>query len=93
MQQPAKVPENTRAPMRDLTSITRHLTCIKQLPRQRCAKQTSRGDKAYQQQGFDEHGRVKGHYRATGQIPEFYEALSKRGIGVNMDIFHTPERL
>ena len=48
---------------------------------------------AYQQQGFDEHGRVKGHYRATGQIPEFYEALSKRGIGVNMDIFHTPERL
>ncbi|HZX17071.1 MAG TPA: ATPase, T2SS/T4P/T4SS family [Pseudomonas sp.] len=48
---------------------------------------------AYQQQGFDEQGRVKGHYRATGQIPEFYEALSKRGIGVNMDIFHTPERL
>ncbi|MDF3194557.1 ATPase, T2SS/T4P/T4SS family [Pseudomonas sp. 1928-m] len=48
---------------------------------------------AYQQQGFDELGRVKGHYRATGQIPEFYEALSKRGIGVNMDIFHTQERL
>lgn len=48
---------------------------------------------AYQQQGFDEHGRVKGHYRATGQIPEFYEALSKRGIGVNMDIFRTQERL
>ncbi|WP_339079561.1 ATPase, T2SS/T4P/T4SS family [Pseudomonas sp. TMP9] len=48
---------------------------------------------AYQQQGFDEQGRVKGHYRATGQIPEFYEALSKRGIGVNMDIFLTPERL
>jgi len=48
---------------------------------------------AYQQQGFDEQGRVKGHYRATGQIPEFYEALSKRGIGVNMGIFHTLERL
>jgi pilus assembly protein CpaF len=48
---------------------------------------------AFQQQGFDEHGRVKGHYRATGLIPEFYEALSKRGIGVNMDIFHTPDHL
>jgi pilus assembly protein CpaF len=47
---------------------------------------------AYQQQGFDEQGRVKGHYRATGQIPEFYEELSKRGIGVNMDIFRTQER-
>ena len=41
----------------------------------------------YQQQGFDENGRVKGFYQATGQVPEFYEALSSRGINVNMDIF------
>jgi pilus assembly protein CpaF len=46
----------------------------------------------FQQQGFDEHGRIKGYYQATGQIPEFYEALSKRGIGVNMDIFRPGAR-
>ncbi|RRV26253.1 CpaF family protein [Pseudomonas sp. o96-267] len=41
----------------------------------------------YQQQGFDENSRVKGHYRATGRVPEFYEELRERGIGVNMGIF------
>ena len=46
----------------------------------------------YQQQGFDENGRIKGYYHATGQVPEFYEELSKRGIGVNMDIFRSVPR-
>jgi len=41
----------------------------------------------FQQTGFDENGRVKGHFMATGQVPEFYEALAKRGIPVNLDIF------
>lgn len=41
----------------------------------------------FQQVGFDENGRVKGHFQATGQVPEFYEALAKRGIPVNLDIF------
>lgn len=43
----------------------------------------------FQQNGFDENGRVKGYFHATGQVPEFYEALAKRGIPVNLDIFHT----
>lgn len=42
---------------------------------------------SYQQQGFDDKGRVSGYYHATGQVPEFYEELHKRGIGVNMGIF------
>ncbi|RRV38249.1 CpaF family protein [Pseudomonas sp. o96-267] len=42
---------------------------------------------AFQQQGFDDKGRVSGYYHATGQVPEFYEELNKRGIGVNMGIF------
>jgi pilus assembly protein CpaF len=41
----------------------------------------------FQQNGFDENGRVKGQFHATGQVPEFYEALAKRGIPVNLDIF------
>jgi pilus assembly protein CpaF len=43
----------------------------------------------FQQNGFDENGRVKGEFQATGQVPEFYEALAKRGIPVNLDIFRT----
>ncbi len=41
----------------------------------------------YQQQGFDEHGKVRGRFEATGRVPEFYEDLRARGIPVDMSIF------
>jgi pilus assembly protein CpaF len=41
----------------------------------------------YKQDGFDEHGRVKGEFVATGMVPKFYEELKARGIGVDMSIF------
>lgn len=47
----------------------------------------------FQQVGFDENGRIKGHFQATGQVPEFYEALAKRGIPVNLDIFRAGAEL
>jgi pilus assembly protein CpaF len=43
----------------------------------------------YQQQGFDEKGRVKGYFHATGRVPEFYEDLRSRGLAVDMSIFKT----
>lgn len=41
----------------------------------------------FRQEGFDERGKVKGHYEATGIIPEFYEAMSRRGTRVDLSIF------
>ncbi len=41
----------------------------------------------YQQEGFDEKGKVKGKFVATGFIPKFYEDLQRKGISVDMDIF------
>lgn len=41
----------------------------------------------FQQNGFDNEGRVKGKYEATGQVPQFYEELQARGIEVDMSIF------
>ena len=41
----------------------------------------------FQQEGYDDEGRVKGHYHATGRVPEFYEDLRKRGLAVDMSIF------
>lgn len=41
----------------------------------------------FQQQGFDENGRVKGQFEATGLVPKFYEELKARGIPVDMSIF------
>ena len=41
----------------------------------------------YQQQGFDEKGKVKGYFHATGRVPEFYEDLRARGLAVDMSIF------
>jgi len=43
----------------------------------------------FQQSGYDENGKIKGDFVATGIVPQFYENLSKRGITVDMDIFNT----
>jgi len=43
----------------------------------------------FQQEGFDEEGKVKGHFHATGRVPEFYEDLRQRGLPVDMSIFGT----
>jgi len=45
----------------------------------------------FQQAGYDERGKVKGRFIATGLVPEYYEALHKRGIDVNLEIFRTEE--
>ena len=41
----------------------------------------------YQQEGFDENGKVKGHFEPTGAIPHFYEEMRQRGLPVDMSIF------
>ena len=41
----------------------------------------------FKQEGFDEEGKVKGQFMATGRVPEFYEDMRARGIPVNMSIF------
>jgi len=41
----------------------------------------------YNQEGFDEQGKVSGHFEATGTVPQFYEELRSRGIPVDMSIF------
>ncbi|MDF1562644.1 MAG: ATPase, T2SS/T4P/T4SS family [Deltaproteobacteria bacterium] len=41
----------------------------------------------FKQEGFDENGKVKGRFLATGFIPKFYDELQRRGIPVNMEIF------
>jgi len=41
----------------------------------------------FKQTDFDEKGKIRGHFEATGIVPEFYELLAKRGIEVDMDIF------
>ncbi len=43
----------------------------------------------FQQEGFDEDGKTKGYFTATGSIPEFYEDLRSRGLAVDMNIFDT----
>ena len=41
----------------------------------------------YQQEGYDEDGKVKGHFEATGSVPHFYEEMRQRGLQVDMSIF------
>lgn len=45
----------------------------------------------YKQIGYDENGKVTGHFMATGVVPEFYEGLRARGIDVDLSIFSGAE--
>jgi len=46
----------------------------------------------FKQEGYDDKGKVRGRYIATGNIPDFYQDLSARGIPVDLSIFKVPER-
>ena len=41
----------------------------------------------FNQTGYDENNRVQGHFGPTGLVPEFYEELHKRGVGLDLGIF------
>ena len=41
----------------------------------------------FKQQGFGEDGKVRGVFRATGSMPEFYEEMRARGLPVDTSIF------
>lgn len=45
----------------------------------------------YNPTGYDENGRVTGHFTATGLVPEFYEGLKNRGVGLDLSIFEPRE--
>ncbi len=48
---------------------------------------------AYKQQGYDAEGKVRGVFRATGAVPEFYETMHERGLPVDLSIFRTEDTL
>lgn len=41
----------------------------------------------FKQTGYDQNGKVLGHFHATGMIPEFYESLRDRGVDVDLSVF------
>ncbi|MCE5361148.1 MAG: Flp pilus assembly complex ATPase component TadA [Acidithiobacillus sp.] len=41
----------------------------------------------FKQQGFGADGKVRGEFRASGSIPEFYEEMRARGLPVDTSIF------
>ena len=41
----------------------------------------------YQQEGYDDKGKVTGHFEATGAIPHFFEDMRARGLDVDMSLF------
>ncbi|MHB1633305.1 MAG: ATPase, T2SS/T4P/T4SS family [Acidithiobacillus sp.] len=47
----------------------------------------------YKQRGYDAEGRVRGIFRATGAVPEFYEVMRERGLPVDLSIFQAEEPL
>ncbi|MBF0265289.1 MAG: Flp pilus assembly complex ATPase component TadA [Gammaproteobacteria bacterium] len=46
----------------------------------------------YKQTGYDDNGKAKGKFIATGLIPYFYENLRERGVEVDMSLFTTQRK-
>ncbi len=47
----------------------------------------------FKQDGYDENGKIKGKFIATGNIPDFCQDLARRGIPVDLSIFQPPKSL
>ncbi|MHB1882843.1 MAG: ATPase, T2SS/T4P/T4SS family, partial [Acidithiobacillus sp.] len=47
----------------------------------------------YKQRGYDADGKVRGIFRATGAVAEFYEVMRERGLPVDLSIFQAEEPL
>ena len=45
----------------------------------------------FKQDGYDENGKIKGKFVATGNIPDFCQDMAKRGLPVDLSIFR-PEK-
>ena len=41
----------------------------------------------FKQDGYDENGKIKGSFVATGNIPDFCQDMAKRGVPVDLSIF------
>ncbi|PVZ68197.1 ATPase, T2SS/T4P/T4SS family [Pelagibaculum spongiae] len=47
----------------------------------------------FRQDGFDENGRVRGYFEATGLIPDFCEDMKRRGLETDLSLFEKGHRL
>jgi pilus assembly protein CpaF len=67
---------------------TRKITAISEITGMEQDVITMQDIFTFKQEGFDSEGKVLGHFAATGFVPKFYDDLQRRGVSVNMDIFH-----
>ena len=47
----------------------------------------------FKQDGYDDEGKIKGRFLATGNIPDFCQELAARGIPVDLSIFQPPKAI
>jgi len=47
----------------------------------------------FKQEGYDDNGKIKGRFVATGNIPDFCQDLARRGMPVDLSIFQPPKVL
>lgn len=47
----------------------------------------------FKQEGYDDNGKIKGRFVATGNIPDFCQDLARRGMPVDLSIFQPPKAL
>lgn len=66
---------------------SRRVTCITEITGMESGIIQLQDIFVYKQEGYDENGKVKGSFHATGRVPEFYEDMRARGLDVDMTLF------
>jgi pilus assembly protein CpaF len=75
-----------------LSDGTRRLTRVTEIVGMEEDVITTQDIFVFEQQGIDEHGRVRGYHRATGVRPRFSERLERAGIHVPPELFDPSKR-
>ena len=66
---------------------SRRVTCITEVTGMETGVIQLQDIFVYKQEGYDDNGKVRGHFHATGRVPEFYEDMRARGLDVDMSLF------
>jgi Flp pilus assembly CpaF family ATPase/MinD-like ATPase involved in chromosome partitioning or flagellar assembly len=66
---------------------TRKVTCITEVTGRNDETIVSQDIFRFIQDSVDEHGRVKGHYESTGNVPTFFPELKAKGLSLDLTAF------
>lgn len=71
---------------------TRKCVCVSEITKMEGDIITMQDLFVYKQDGWDDQGKMTGHYEATGSIPTFMEDIKRANLDLDISVFAPPKR-